>query len=284
VIRIRIECEPDCDAWREWREACEKEEGKALAAAQREEPPEINERLYKKDKIRKGFFFKKSGPFRGKCAYCESYITDGRDGDIDHYRPKGRVTDEDDREVKVRSKSGTEVSHPGYYWRAYDWRNLLPACKFCNQPSVVNGKKIGKHDRFPVRGSHASCPEEESGEEPLLLHPAEDNPEDHLLVDSGTGVITGLDDRGRMTVQILGLNVRDRLPEARCKAVTEVMTLLHRILYDEDQAKWEKAAEAVREIWEGRREYALAARQYLRPRVPYLQSLRIADGEAESGT
>ena len=57
--------------------------------------------------------------FEQKCAYCETKIGVNADWDVEHYRPKGRVTE--------------NTAHPGYYWLAYDWDNLLPSCAFCNQ-------------------------------------------------------------------------------------------------------------------------------------------------------
>ena len=80
-----------------------------------------------------------------KCAYCE-YRLSRTDWDVDHYRPKARVYGRDD--------------HPGYYWLAYEWDNLLPACKHCNQlrsdpPTLGNLGRTrgrGKGDKFPPSG------------------------------------------------------------------------------------------------------------------------------------
>src|SRR5215472_5170548 len=65
--------------------------------------------------------------FDGRCAYCESPVTSTDFGDAEHYRPKGAVTGEDRKAVEYGG-----APHPGYYWLAYDWRNLLPACGQCN--------------------------------------------------------------------------------------------------------------------------------------------------------
>src|SRR5262249_14198650 len=67
--------------------------------------------------------------FHGKCAYCESRVRASYGGDVEHYRPKGKV-DEDN-------------SHPGYYWLAYNPSNLLPSCALCNQAR-------GKMTHFPI--------------------------------------------------------------------------------------------------------------------------------------
>ncbi len=83
--------------------------------------------------------------FHGKCAYCESKITAIYNGDIEHFRPKGKI-------------QNANPSRPGYFWLASDWENLLFACPFCNQTNTHefrNGNNIeeavfGKLDQFPL--------------------------------------------------------------------------------------------------------------------------------------
>src|SRR5258705_11060485 len=98
--------------------------------------------------------------FQGKCAYCESKIVVNQPGDVEHFRPKGRVVDENFRPIKIRHKKKGEMNHPGYYWLAYEWNNLFPSCIVCNRfrksgPSaepVVNRADAGagKADPFPL--------------------------------------------------------------------------------------------------------------------------------------
>jgi hypothetical protein len=59
----------------------------------------------------------------GKCAFCESKITHIAYGDVEHFRPK----------AGVRQKASDKLQRPGYYWLAYEWRNLLLSCQLCNQ-------------------------------------------------------------------------------------------------------------------------------------------------------
>lgn len=83
--------------------------------------------------------------FHGKCAYCESKITTIYNGDIEHFRPKGKI-------------QNANPSRPGYFWLASEWENLLFACPFCNQTNThefKNGNNIdeavfGKLDQFPL--------------------------------------------------------------------------------------------------------------------------------------
>lgn len=87
--------------------------------------------------------------FHGKCAYCEIHIERGRQsGDAEHYRPKGAVNRRVEGrrglpKVRVKAPDGTEIDHPGYFWLAYNWRNLLPSCRRCNAEE-------GKKNQFPV--------------------------------------------------------------------------------------------------------------------------------------
>lgn len=73
-----------------------------------------------------------------KCWYCET-PADRSDNAVDHFRPKGRVSD-------------AASHHEGYRWLAFDWRNYRYACTFCNsrRKDVVNGTAGGKADRFPL--------------------------------------------------------------------------------------------------------------------------------------
>ncbi len=55
----------------------------------------------------------------GKCCYCERQRDRKRDMDVEHYRPKGEVKDDE--------------GHTGYWWLVFKWDNLLWSCKTCNQ-------------------------------------------------------------------------------------------------------------------------------------------------------
>lgn len=70
-------------------------------------------RRYKEHDVKEALF----GMSQGKCAYCEGYVEKGS-LEVEHYRPKGSVEGSD---------------HPGYWWLALNWKNLLPACAACNK-------------------------------------------------------------------------------------------------------------------------------------------------------
>lgn len=79
--------------------------------------------------------------FHGKCAYCESRYSSTRPMDVEHYRPKGRVAESE--------------GHPGYYWLAAEWTNLLPSCIDCNRrrnqfdERLQDLRSLRKQDQFP---------------------------------------------------------------------------------------------------------------------------------------
>jgi uncharacterized protein (TIGR02646 family) len=113
--------------------------------------------------------------FHLKCAYCEAI---DNTLEVDHFRPKGSVAE--------------EPQHDGYYWLAYQWENLLPACAACNKRLTDRGRKPGKGKlaQFPLRSGspRAFKPTDDLGQEQrLLLDPCEDEPKEHLrLLPDGT--------------------------------------------------------------------------------------------------
>lgn len=96
----------------------------------------------------------------GKCWFSEAMDCFSH-WDVEHYRPKKSARDQD----------GTE--HEGYWWLAFDWRNL----RICGN---VGNRKKGTY--FPLREDVGRCQPfgDLRCENPLLLDPA--NPDDpHLL-------------------------------------------------------------------------------------------------------
>jgi hypothetical protein len=214
MIRVQFD-EPATVEWRDWRERCDRERENLIAAVESGDPPTITE-LYKEQRQ---VYLSFSGQFHGKCAYCETLIAENHPGDLDHFRPKGQVTDANHKPLLVRDHLGVEHPHPGYYWMAYDWRNLLPACEDCNRPSKAKtqGNRIGKWDYFPVKNFRATSPGEEELEEPLLIHPVLEDPERHLAIDDDA-MFEALTPEGQKCIDVFGLNDREALVDSR-KAV-----------------------------------------------------------------
>lgn len=78
-----------------------------------------------------------------KCWFCESPVTRS-DNAVDHFRPKGRVSD-------------ATQPHAGYRWLTFASANFRFACTFCNsrRVDVENGTAGGKADRFPLLEENA---------------------------------------------------------------------------------------------------------------------------------
>lgn len=120
--------------------------------------------------------------FGRKCMFCESLLAGTQPGDVEHYRPKGKVV--------VYPKTPTAAAHvvPGYYWLAAKWPNLLLSCADCNRPRTQddfdgNARVIGKANFFPLADEtkRANGTWRVRQEEPLLLNPCIDDPDDHLV-------------------------------------------------------------------------------------------------------
>jgi hypothetical protein len=85
--------------------------------------------------------------FHEKCAYCETPLLRSS-MHAEHYRPKGGVKYRQEGQKKLQQATAQDgaqlvIDHPGYFWLAYDWRNLLPSCAYCNSNE-------GKLNQFPI--------------------------------------------------------------------------------------------------------------------------------------
>lgn len=204
---------------------------KAFAFARYKEPPVCREldRLYHE-----------------KCAYCESVYRAVDASDVEHFRPKGAVSD--------------DGQHPGYWWLAATWSNLLPSCPACNQrrrqllyqPGMtleeferlrqqLPDTSSGKGNAFPLSEPQRRARRERqrlSREDPLLINPSQRDPAAHLQwvfewdrarplwlaaqvlpVLLPRSLAAGPDPYGKATVAIFGLNraglLRERMARVR---------------------------------------------------------------------
>jgi len=186
--------------------------------------------------------------FHGKCAYCETRYDVASPVDVEHFRPKGRVQDAPD--------------HPGYWWLAMVWTNLLPSCIDCNRrrrqllPDTSAGfeemaraarvtETAGKQDAFPVSATRAlSETDDLDAEAALLIDPTRDRPEDHLtyLLEPGQDlplILPLRDDQGNLSpraiasIQIHGLN-RLGLLQARVRVLRQ-LEFLRLLVHDLDE-------------------------------------------------
>ncbi len=139
--------------------------------------------------------------FKCKCAFCETNTHVGAHKDVEHYRNKVH-----------------------YYWLGYEWTNLLLSCQICNRdfkgrlfPLENNANRITVHP-LSITGEfdRTQChilSDNLKAEKPLLLHPAIDNPKEHLKFLSN-GLVEGLTLKGKKSIEVYGLK-RDELRKAR---------------------------------------------------------------------
>lgn len=165
--------------------------------------------------------------FNGKCAYCERPVAGGGGEEIEHYRPKKGVSEADE----------LGIDHPGYWWLAMDWSNLVLSCEHCNQwrkrqveipDDVVTVEELktffesdpratgsGKQNSFPTADNVwiTDPAADVASEKPLIIDPSADgNPEDHLdwVIFKGASTVRAKNGSkaGEASRKILGLNRR----------------------------------------------------------------------------
>ncbi|MBC8064254.1 MAG: hypothetical protein H7Y17_05450, partial [Chlorobia bacterium] len=138
--------------------------------------------------------------FLGKCAYCESRYTATQPMDVEHWRPKGAVLEEDDS------------MSMGYYWLAATWDNLFPACIDCNrarlQESAVDKTMVllGKGNHFPIEPATTRADGPTKVDVPLLLNPCVDEPLEHITFDVSQAIVKHKTSKGQKSIRVYGLN------------------------------------------------------------------------------
>ena len=165
-----------------------------------------------------------------KCAFCESHFNHVSYGDVEHFRPKGGWVQE----------AEDELERPGYYWLAYEWENLFLSCALCNQRFKRNLFPLADPSKR-ARTHHDDLTQEE----PLLIDPARDEPDDHIYFDRER--IRARTERGAATIRVLGLDRselnkirRERYAELKYSLtnISEVLTDIDHILeHSQDQAR-----------------------------------------------
>lgn len=206
-----------------------------------------------------------------KCAYCERALESEKFGkvehDVEHFRPKGRVTAW--RVPAALRAHGVQTTCPprkrkGYHLLAYHPFNYATACKTCNE--------ILKLDRFPIAGSYdtdGDDPKTLAGERPYLLYPisdVDDDPED-LIDFHGTSPRAASADphkrnRALVTIAFFRLaRTSDRKNLHRDRAI--VISALYPLLVDTSRGTPAERARARAD---------LEAR--LQPRLPHLNCAR----------
>lgn len=208
--------------------------------------------------------------FRRKCAYCEVQIDNSQPGDVEHFRPKGRVVDENFKPIRVDHPAFGNIDHPGYFWLAYTWTNLFPSCADCNRYRKHGGidqvSGAGKADRFPVENVHTCVPGDEHLETPLLVNPSEMNPAEHLDFRPD-GTIVAKTAAGYKTLEVLGLNLREGLVVSRRRAFSDatnrIRSLWTAIGNSGEELEIEDLREQVNKAWAGEEPHTVMQRMAL---------------------
>ncbi|MGB1250070.1 MAG: hypothetical protein ACPG8W_05510 [Candidatus Promineifilaceae bacterium] len=195
---------------------------KTAKAIQDGEAHKVDETFYKRVSVKQAL----PALFHDKCAYCEASLLNVT-WDVEHYRPKGRVAE--------------SPKHSGYYWLAYTWSNLFPACQFCNQRrkepprwgEIIQGAG-GKADQFPLENekTRVTSPAKNrllNQEATLLLNPCEEDPIPHIgfSFDGGIFEING-SLKGKTTIDVCHLE-RRALDILRRQVIESVIETLKHI-------------------------------------------------------
>lgn len=257
---IKVEFEPSqlSGEKREWWEAWEARAERAKRAAketvERGELPDL-ERFQSVWADLKKWLFKNL--FYGKCAYCEGKLTPQSYGEGEHWRPKRGVQEK--REGKLRTVEREGTAHPGYWWLAYEWSNLLPACQLCNNIPA-------KGMQFPVGKTHVFDPTEsgldelDDREQPLLLHPLRgEDPEEHLGFDEFGQVFPRRESRlGSISIEVFDLK-REELAEHRREFIDRGATNFGKAMFFAAQEQ-RPLKEVIREMFDDAADYSAALR------------------------
>jgi len=154
----------------------------------------------------------------GKCCFCERRRDANAEADVEHFRPKLKVTE--------------DLNHPGYWWLAYKWSNLLFSCKACNSKyKKTHFPLVNETDRVANKDDDLLL------ERPMLINPSFEDPADFIDYDWDSDpekvflVGKDPDNRGSETIRILGLGVRDDLYKGRSELVV-TLRLVDDILQD----------------------------------------------------
>jgi hypothetical protein len=265
VIFVR-KPEPADDRWRDLRKRGSDAVRALSENFQPATPPKFKEALYQ------GYMEFLLTIFRSKCAYCESKLS-GQPGDVEHFRPKGRVSDLRFTPVRVQDPVWGDIAHPGYYWLAYDWDNLLPSCADCNRFRWhEKGVGAGKADRFPVDGPYAVRPAQLAAEHPLLIDPSKVDPMDHLEVQydhvTKSMVLVAKTPEGTATIEMFGLNQRPVLVQQRTRAYADAQAAFKAYVdwagVENGESELARRRARVNEMWRGDDQYTRIQRCALR--------------------
>jgi hypothetical protein len=188
------------EEWVKRAKALEKKLTEAATPGERSALIDKHQAHWRKDEIREWLLKQ----FNDKCWYSEARDT-AAPIHVDHFRPKGRVTDKD----------GTH--RDGYWWLAFEWSNYRICGHFLN---------VKKNDCFPLLEGDCAKPGNILSlqlEAPVLIDPLSDSTRlisferDEIACKAVPAASIGASDLRRVTdtIEIIGLNTRPALGRKR---------------------------------------------------------------------
>jgi uncharacterized protein (TIGR02646 family) len=207
----------------------------------------------------------------GKCALCESRIDHVTYGDVEHFRPKAGYCQE----------PKDSLVQPGYYWLAYDWSNLLLCCQLCNQRFKRNHFPLAEPSRRAR--SHR---DDISQEEPLLIHPAVEDPANFL--EFRENVIRAIDEnpRGEATIRSFGLD-RPELEDqrlARFSLIRRVIPIIEQLIEMRDRLSGMRPEAMTADEQRDLAEAEAAIEQFMGDSAEYAAMVRAALNASRGGS
>ena len=209
-----------------------------------------------------------------KCWYSESK-NPAADKNVDHFRPKGRVADED--------------NHEGYWWLAFSRRNFRYASQWANQRRVdsVGRTRGGKWDHFPLQPGSVRAMHEADDidlENPELLDPIDPDdwkllafrPDGHSIPAKPSG--TPAFDRAQKSIEIYHLDCKELVDGRRAMAgriqrlVQDLERLRPKIEDPKLRAVYKSQQIELLRALNSHSEYSAAALAYARAEIYTLES------------
>jgi hypothetical protein len=208
----------------------------------------------KKLKFGKSYWLKANKPLEAaqsfKCCYCEGPFAQTFQ-EVEHLRPqKG-----------IKKSVGSEQLKPGYWWLAYDWENLLLACRACNGL---------KSTVFPIEDevNRARVPTDDLiAEGMILLNPMVDFPNEHIFFDRELAKAKSL--RGQITIDTVQLN-REGLRKERLKALANVEREIQLFVDATTDAQRQAAFRRLKNLCGPNANYSAMSKALLESRLPEL--------------
>lgn len=135
--------------------------------------------------------------FGEMCWYSEKFFKTSP-GDVDHFRPKNRSTDE----------NGNVLYQDGYWKLAYDYKNYRYCCENCNR-RFEDG---GKNDCFPLKTSPSPTSVPSNNDDNVLLDPCNEGDCELISCNEEGAVVAMSSDaydihRVQISVDVYNLNL-----------------------------------------------------------------------------